>query len=83
MFLSLANSVTWVASNVEGSYRRGVTLGMAIGFGNLNGAVASNVVSNLSPLSRHASVSYHHNSIEPKMYHGIDSAMRLFWYTSS
>jgi len=32
-----------VAGNVEGSYKRSVTLGMAIGFGNLNGAVASNV----------------------------------------
>jgi len=33
-----------VAGNVEGSYKRSVTLGMAIGFGNLNGAVASNIV---------------------------------------
>lgn len=40
-----ANSVAWVASNVEGSYKRSVTLGMAIGFGNLNGAVTATVVS--------------------------------------
>jgi len=40
-----ANSVAWVAGNVEGSYKRSVTLGMAIGFGNLNGAVTSNIVS--------------------------------------
>ncbi|KAH0838212.1 MFS general substrate transporter [Lanmaoa asiatica] len=33
----------WVASNVEGSYKRGVTLAMAIGWGNINGAVSSNV----------------------------------------
>ncbi|TRM66434.1 major facilitator superfamily domain-containing protein [Schizophyllum amplum] len=33
----------WVAGNVEGAYKRSVTLGMAIGFGNLNGAVTSNV----------------------------------------
>jgi len=39
-----ANSVAWVASNVEGSYKRSVTLGMAIGFGNINGAVTANIV---------------------------------------
>ncbi|KAH9947914.1 MFS general substrate transporter [Amylocystis lapponica] len=33
----------WVSSNVEGSYKRSATLGMAIGWGNLNGAVSSNV----------------------------------------
>ncbi|KAF8898875.1 major facilitator superfamily domain-containing protein [Infundibulicybe gibba] len=33
----------WVASNVEGSYKRSVTLGMAIGFGNINGAVTANI----------------------------------------
>ena len=40
-----ANSVAWVASNVEGSYKRAVTLGMAIGFGNINGAITANIVS--------------------------------------
>ncbi|KAI0001903.1 MFS general substrate transporter [Russula vinacea] len=33
----------WVASNVEGSYKRGAALAMAISFGNLNGAVTANV----------------------------------------
>ncbi|KAI0274731.1 MFS general substrate transporter [Gloeopeniophorella convolvens] len=33
----------WVSGNVEGSYKRSAVLGMAIGFGNLNGAVTSNV----------------------------------------
>ncbi|KAI0321126.1 MFS general substrate transporter [Amylostereum chailletii] len=39
----IPNSVAWVSGNVEGSYKRGAVLGMAIGFGNLNGAVTSNV----------------------------------------
>jgi len=44
--LKLLNlSRAWVASNVEGTYKRSVTLGMAIGFGNLNGAITANVVS--------------------------------------
>ncbi|XP_006454631.1 hypothetical protein AGABI2DRAFT_114372 [Agaricus bisporus var. bisporus H97] len=43
IFPTVPNSVTWVASNVEGSYKRAVTLGVAIGFGNLNGAVTSNI----------------------------------------
>ncbi|KAH9944122.1 MFS general substrate transporter [Epithele typhae] len=33
----------WVSANVEGSYKRSAVLGMAIGWGNLNGAVTSNV----------------------------------------
>ncbi|TFK48566.1 MFS general substrate transporter [Heliocybe sulcata] len=33
----------WVSNNVEGSYKRSVTLAMVISFGNLNGAVSSNV----------------------------------------
>ncbi|RDB29414.1 hypothetical protein Hypma_015660 [Hypsizygus marmoreus] len=39
----IPNSVAWVASNVEGTYKRSVTLGMAIGFGNINGAVTANI----------------------------------------
>ncbi|KAG2154717.1 MFS general substrate transporter [Suillus clintonianus] len=42
-FACFLASSAWVASNVEGSYKRGVTLAMAIGWGNLNGAVSSNV----------------------------------------
>ncbi|KZT05887.1 MFS general substrate transporter [Laetiporus sulphureus 93-53] len=33
----------WVSGNVEGSYKRGATLAMAIGWGNLNGAVSANI----------------------------------------
>lgn len=40
-----ANSVAWVASNVEGSYKRSVSMAMAIGFGNINGAITANIVS--------------------------------------
>ncbi|KAL6310044.1 MFS general substrate transporter [Sparassis latifolia] len=43
IYPSVPNSVAWVSNNVEGSYKRSVTLGMAIGWGNLNGAVSSNV----------------------------------------
>jgi hypothetical protein len=38
-------SRAWVASNVEGTFKRSATLGMVIGFGNINGAVAANIVS--------------------------------------
>ncbi|THH18088.1 hypothetical protein EW146_g2839 [Bondarzewia mesenterica] len=44
IYPTIPNSVAWVSSNVEGSYKRSAVLGMAIGFGNLNGAVTSNVV---------------------------------------
>ncbi|KAF8641172.1 hypothetical protein AX17_000807 [Amanita inopinata Kibby_2008] len=39
----IPNSVAWIASNTEGAYKRSVTLGMAVGFGNINGAVATNI----------------------------------------
>lgn len=45
-------SRAWVASNVEGTYKRSVTLGMAIGFGNINGAVTANIASRFSQSSR-------------------------------
>ncbi|KAG5340608.1 hypothetical protein C0989_001050 [Termitomyces sp. Mn162] len=41
----IPNSVAWVASNIEGTYKRSVTLGIAIGFGNIHGAVTANIVS--------------------------------------
>ncbi|KAF7436681.1 hypothetical protein PC9H_003514 [Pleurotus ostreatus] len=43
IYPTIPNAVAWVAGNVEGSYKRSVTLGMAIGFGNINGAVAANI----------------------------------------
>ncbi|KAF7370489.1 High-affinity nicotinic acid transporter [Mycena sanguinolenta] len=39
----IPNTVAWVSNNVEGSYKRSVTLAMVISFGNINGAVSSNV----------------------------------------
>ena len=39
----IANTITWSANNFEGVYRRGIALGFIIGWGNLNGIVASNI----------------------------------------
>ncbi|KAF8340726.1 MFS general substrate transporter [Cantharellus anzutake] len=33
----------WMSNNVEGSYKRSVSLGIIISFGNINGAVSSNI----------------------------------------
>src|ERR1700761_3990579 len=33
----ISNTITWTANNVEGVYKRGITLGFVIGWGNLNG----------------------------------------------
>lgn len=44
IYSSIPNVIAWVSNNVEGSYKRSVTLGMVISFGNINGAVSSNVV---------------------------------------
>ncbi|KAF8226835.1 MFS general substrate transporter [Tricholoma matsutake] len=34
----IPNTIAWVSNNVEGSYKRSVTLAMTISFGNINGA---------------------------------------------
>ncbi|KAI9850315.1 MAG: hypothetical protein M1838_005875 [Thelocarpon superellum] len=39
----IANTISWTSNNVEGVYKRGVTLGLVIGWGNLNGVVSSNI----------------------------------------
>lgn len=39
----VSNTIAWCSNNTEGVYKRGVTLGVVIGWGNLNGIVASNV----------------------------------------
>lgn len=65
-----------MSSNVEGSYKRSATLGMAIGWGNLNGAVTSNVVSEYALNTRLLGLTVHH-SIAPSISHGTDSDMAL------
>lgn len=39
----ISNTISWVANNIEGVYKRGVVLGFVIGWGNLNGLVSSNI----------------------------------------
>lgn len=39
----IANTISWASNNTEGVYKRGVTLGFVIGWGNINGVVSSNI----------------------------------------
>lgn len=39
----VANTISWLSNNVEGVYKRGVSIGLMIGGGNLNGVVSSNI----------------------------------------
>lgn len=39
----IPNTVTWLSNNTEGVYKRGVSLGLAMGWANLQGVVVSNV----------------------------------------
>ena len=49
----VANTIVWASNNTEGVYKRGITLGFLIGWGNLNGVVSSNVYQEKdSPLYR-------------------------------
>jgi len=43
IYPTIANTISWCSNNVEGVYKRGVTLGIVIGWGNLNGVVSSNI----------------------------------------
>ncbi|XP_014555698.1 hypothetical protein COCVIDRAFT_101654 [Bipolaris victoriae FI3] len=43
IYPTIANTISWCANNVEGVYKRGVTLGFVIGWGNINGVVSSNI----------------------------------------
>ena len=49
IYPNIPNTIAWVSNNVEGSYKRSVTLAMVISFGNINGAVSSNVVRIIFP----------------------------------
>lgn len=43
IYPSISLTIAWVANNVEGVYKRGMVLGIVIGWGNMNGVVSSNV----------------------------------------
>ncbi|KAF9884628.1 hypothetical protein FE257_001381 [Aspergillus nanangensis] len=43
IYPAIANTISWASNNTEGVYKRGVTLGFVIGWGNLNGIVSSNI----------------------------------------
>jgi MFS family permease len=42
----ISNTISWMANNIEGVYKRGVVLGFVIGWGNLSGVVSSNIYFN-------------------------------------
>ena len=43
VYPGIPNTISWTANNVEGVYKRGISLGFVIGWGNLNGVVPSNI----------------------------------------
>lgn len=43
IYASIPTTIAWVANNLEGVYKRGIVLGIMIGWGNLNGIVSSNM----------------------------------------
>nr|ADN06231.1 MFS transporter-like protein [Passalora arachidicola] len=43
IYPTIPNNLSWAANNVEGSYKRGVLLGIVVGAGNINGIVSSNI----------------------------------------
>ena len=43
IYPTISNTVTWASNNVEGVYKRGVMVGIVVGWGNMNGVVSSNI----------------------------------------
>jgi len=43
IYPAVSNSISWVSNNTEGVYKRGVSMGFVIGWGNLCGVISSNV----------------------------------------
>ncbi|KAK5070538.1 hypothetical protein LTR64_000209 [Lithohypha guttulata] len=43
IYPAIPNSLTWCSNNIEGVYKRGVIIGIVVGWGNLNGVVSSNI----------------------------------------
>ncbi|EAU87174.2 hypothetical protein CC1G_05863 [Coprinopsis cinerea okayama7 len=43
IYPTVPNTIAWISNNVEGSYKRSVSLAMVISLGNINGAVGSNI----------------------------------------
>ena len=43
IYPTIPNSLTWSSNNTEGNLKRGLVVGMVVGWGNLNGVVSSNI----------------------------------------
>ncbi|PPJ60577.1 hypothetical protein CBER1_08146 [Cercospora berteroae] len=43
IYPALPNNITWAANNTEGTYKRGVLIGIIVGMGNINGIVSCNI----------------------------------------
>ncbi|KAL1959520.1 hypothetical protein VTO42DRAFT_1965 [Malbranchea cinnamomea] len=43
IYPAISNTITWASNNTEGVYKRGFTLGLVIGYGNIQGVVSSNI----------------------------------------
>jgi sugar phosphate permease len=43
IYPTVSNTLTWASNNVEGSLKRGVMVGVVVGWGNMNGIVSCNI----------------------------------------
>ncbi|RMZ32952.1 hypothetical protein D0859_02904 [Hortaea werneckii] len=43
IYPTIPNTLSWASNNIEGIYKRGVIIGIVVGWGNLNGVVSSNI----------------------------------------
>lgn len=43
IYPTIPNTLSWASNNIEGVYKRGIIIGIVVGWGNLNGVVSSNI----------------------------------------
>lgn len=43
IYPTVSNTLSWAANNSEGVFKRGVVIGIVVGWGNMNGVVSSNI----------------------------------------
>lgn len=74
IYPAVSLTIAWIANNIEGVYKRGIVMGMVIGWGNLNGVVSSNVYFDAPRFFQG------HGIIVAYLFFGVFCGSVTFWY---
>lgn len=77
----IPNTISWTANNVEGVYKRGISLGFVIGWGNLNGKCPKRRWISCRDAEAASQELFLPISTAPKTSHASSRVMRSCWHT--